>query len=45
MKTKDWANLPKVPAAPAGDEVTRWVFPEKFVDQLPAVLADAPPLQ
>jgi hypothetical protein len=44
MKTKDWANLPKAPAPPAGEEETQWVFPEKFVDELGAVLADAPPL-
>jgi len=44
MKTKDWANLPRLPAQPAGEEESRWVFPEKFVDQLPIVLADAPPL-
>jgi len=43
MKTKDWANLPQLPAPPAGDEETQWVLPEKFVDELPAVLADAPP--
>jgi hypothetical protein len=44
MKAMDWANLPKAPAQVAGDEESKWVFPEKFVDQLPAVLADAPPL-
>lgn len=44
MKTKDWANIPRVPPPPAGDEETRWVFPDKFADQLPVVLADAPPL-
>jgi hypothetical protein len=44
MKTTDWANLPRVPAPPATDEESRWVFPEKFVDQLPLVFADAPPL-
>jgi hypothetical protein len=44
MKTKDWANLPKVPGAPSGDEEVQWVSPEKFVDELPVVLADAPPL-
>jgi hypothetical protein len=44
MKTKDWASLPKVPGAPHGEEETQWVFPEKFVDQLPLALADAPPL-
>jgi hypothetical protein len=44
MKTTDWAALPKLPAPPAGEEESHWVFPEKFVDQLPAVLSDAPPL-
>jgi hypothetical protein len=44
MKTKDWANLPKTPAPPAGDEETQWVQPDKFVDELPLILADAPPL-
>ena len=44
MKTKDWANLPKSPAPPGGEEETQWVLPEKFVDELPLVLADAAPL-
>src|SRR5215471_9626718 len=44
MKSNDWANLPKAPAEAGGQEETKWVFPEKFVDQLPAVLVDAPPL-
>ena len=44
MKTKDWTNLPEAPAQAASDEESKWVFPEKFVDQLPAVFADAPPL-
>jgi hypothetical protein len=44
MKTKDWANLPKAPAPPSGEEETQWVIPERFVDELPLVLADAPPL-
>jgi hypothetical protein len=44
MKTKDWANLPRAPAPPAGDEETQWVLPDKFVDELATVLADAPPL-
>ena len=44
MKSTDWANLPKAPTEAGGQEETKWVFPEKFVDQLPAVLADAPPL-
>lgn len=43
-KTKDWANLPKAPPPPPQEEETQWVFPDKFVDELPLVLADAPPL-
>ncbi|HKW02635.1 MAG TPA: DUF1254 domain-containing protein [Vicinamibacterales bacterium] len=44
MKAKDWANLKKVPGAKEGDAETKWVIPEKFVDELGPVLADAPPL-
>ncbi|WP_245443776.1 DUF1254 domain-containing protein [Mesorhizobium sp. DCY119] len=44
MKSIEWNELPKVPGTPHGEEETRWVFPEKFFDELPAVLADAPPL-
>ncbi len=44
MKTKDWANIRREPAPPQGEEETQWVFPDRFVDELPAVLADAPPL-
>lgn len=44
VKTTDWANLPRVPEPPASAEESRWVFPEKFVDELPLVFADAPPL-
>ncbi len=44
MKSKDWAHMPQLPVQPAGDEESQWVFPDKFVDQLPTVLADAPPL-
>lgn len=43
-KSTDWSKLPKVPGAPPGEEETRWVLPEKFFDELPMVLADAPPL-
>ncbi|MHC6154631.1 DUF1254 domain-containing protein [Bradyrhizobium elkanii] len=43
-KSMEWSKLPKVPGAPHGEEETRWVFPEKFFVELPAVLADAPPL-
>ena len=44
MKAKDWNSMPKTPPPPSGNEESKWVFPEKFVDQLPAVLADASPL-
>jgi hypothetical protein len=44
MKSIDWRRLPKVPSDTSGDEETHWVSPEKFFDELPAVLADAPPL-
>jgi hypothetical protein len=44
MKRIEWSKLPKVPGAPPGEEETRWVFPERFFDELPVVLADAPPL-
>jgi hypothetical protein len=44
MKSMEWSKLPRVAGAPHGEEETRWVFPEKFFDELPTVLADAPPL-
>lgn len=44
MKSKNWATLPSVPTPPQGEEETQWVIPDKFVDELAAVLADAPPL-
>jgi hypothetical protein len=45
MKSKDWSAIPKAPSPPgAGESETQWVFPDKFFDELPAVLADAPPL-
>ena len=44
VKRFDWAGIPKVAAPPSGDTETKWVVPEKFVDELGAVLADAPPL-
>ncbi len=44
LKRIDWAALPHNPGEPAGDEESRWVFPDAFVDELPQVLADAPPL-
>lgn len=44
MKTRDWRTLPALPAAESGDGEVRYVFPEKFIDELPVILADAPPL-
>ena len=46
MKTHDWRTLPKL-KSPTGDDgagETKWVFPDKFFDELPSVLKDAPPL-
>ena len=44
MKSMDWSNLPSADSTSVGDEETKWVVPEKFFAELPAVLADAPPL-
>src|SRR4051812_23528022 len=45
VKQRDWRKIPtlKSPTGDAGDAETAWVFPDKFFDELPAVLADAPP--
>jgi hypothetical protein len=44
-KSRDWRKLPVFPpAAGSGDGAeARWVFPEKFIEQLQLALADAPP--
>lgn len=44
MKSTDWSKIKQVPGAAAGEAETKWVFPEKFFDQLPDILTDAPPL-
>src|SRR5215475_8133522 len=44
MKSKNWSKIPKVAGAATGEGETKWVVPDKFFDELPAVLADAPPL-
>jgi hypothetical protein len=46
VKQHDWRKLPKLgsPTAEGGAAETKWVFPDKFFDQLPVVLKDAPPL-
>ncbi|TDY23001.1 hypothetical protein B0G81_3325 [Paraburkholderia sp. BL6665CI2N2] len=47
FKQHDWKKLPAFPM-PAHEGASpgeaRWVFPERFFDGLPAVLADAPPM-
>jgi hypothetical protein len=45
MKRVEWRKLPKLAGPPPQEEETQWVVPEKFVDELGAVLADAPPLR
>jgi hypothetical protein len=44
MKRIDWDTIAKLPNAASGEQEVVWVPPESFVDTLPAVLADAPPL-
>jgi len=45
MKTKDWSEAPNIPGPAAeGSGETKWVVPETFFDQLPAVLKIVPPL-
>src|SRR5262249_37569259 len=43
VKATDWSSLPQYPGA-KGDAEVKWVEPEKFVDVLPAVLDEVPPL-
>jgi hypothetical protein len=43
MKTKDWSKLPHFPAPESKGE-TKWVNPETFFDELPAVMKQVPPL-
>jgi hypothetical protein len=43
MKTKDWSKLPIFPAPESKGE-TKWVNPETFFDELPAVMKSVPPL-
>jgi hypothetical protein len=44
MKPKDWKHITKFASQATGAAETRWVFPDKFFDELPAVLNDAKPL-
>jgi hypothetical protein len=45
MKTKDWSKLPHFPAPKStGRGETKWVNPETFFDELPAVMKQVPPM-
>jgi hypothetical protein len=44
MKTVDYAAIPHFPTSDSGGGETKWVIPEKFFEQFPAVLDDLPPL-
>jgi hypothetical protein len=45
MKTKDWSQLPHFPAPKSsGKGETKWVNPDTFFDELPAVMKSVPPL-
>lgn len=46
MKEVDWATVPKFPNASSngGDAETKWVDPNKYFDELGAVLDEVPPL-
>jgi hypothetical protein len=44
MKTVDWSKAPAIPGPKSSGGETKWVVPEKFFDQLGAVLATLPPL-
>jgi hypothetical protein len=43
VKTMDWSKLPEYPGT-KGDAEVKWVVPEKFVDVLPAILDEVPPM-
>jgi hypothetical protein len=47
VKRHDWSKVPNFPkpASSGGHEEAKWVFPDKFFDQIPQVLQDAPPLR
>jgi hypothetical protein len=44
LKIRDWSKSPKFPSPSDSQEETKWVVPEKFLDELPAVLDEVPPL-
>lgn len=44
IKMTDWSKLPNFPAPPGGKGETKWVNPDTFFDELPAVMKQVPPL-
>src|SRR5215471_15382852 len=44
MQTKDWSAVPKVGGGDSGAEEVKWVKPETFFEQLPALLDNLSPL-
>ena len=44
IKTTDWSKLPHFPSPEGAKGETKWVVPETFLDQLPAVMRLVPPL-
>ena len=45
MKVTDWSKLPHFPAPTSGGKgETKWVNPDTFFDELPAVMKQVPPL-
>ena len=45
MKIKDWTKLPHFPAPKSqGPGETKWVNPETYFDELPAIMKHVPPL-
>ena len=44
IKMIDWSKAPHFPAPPAAGGETKWVVPEKYYDQLPAIMKLVPPL-
>ena len=44
QETKDWTKVPSFPNTSTGDEETKWVQPERFFDELGAILKEVPPL-
>jgi hypothetical protein len=44
MKSRDWNLLRKLPNPSEGETERKWVVPERFFDEIAAVLDDAPPL-